>query len=410
MSELYKSDTATAGIWRGLFVSVNESTRSCQVYIPQLHKKLMPFVDPANPKGGVISDLSNYPTAYFACPGVFYTPEVGDTCWVMFEMGDVNFPVVVGQIGTSLPEGDVLTALYGGGGGSEGDGYITEGGTDWITKWTCTVYGNTPADDNGVCGWNSLRFREANSTTLTIQGCHVAIPMNCITSGPDSNFPEFSEGYGTVLEVRNPKNGKTCVAVVADCGNFGPNGKYNHDTALDLAPRTQQALDIHDTQPIEYRKIGHISSWNGEQLDIKDFPAATSSAGGSAGIEAAIAAWESAANGKPYGRPSPQRFDCSSSTCYAYIKGGLLTGDWDSLSTYDCIDVFKSCGWVDITSQVGTSSYDKLVRGDMLWAQHHMCIYLGNGQVTKSNSDHGNYKGSWYGFATRIFRYGGNQK
>lgn len=129
---------------------------------------------------------------------------------------------------------------------------------DWITKWTCTIYGHTSGDDNGICGWNGINYHN-------IKGCHVAIPMNCIT-GSDSNFPEFSGKYGTVLEVKNPKNNKTVKAVVADCGNFGPNGKYNHTTALDLPPNTQNALDIHDNQSIHYRVVGHIDSWDGSQL------------------------------------------------------------------------------------------------------------------------------------------------
>lgn len=129
---VYKSDTAMDGIFRGYFVAVNETARISQVFIPTLHRKLMPFKD-CDPKSGLIEgiDLKEYPLAMFCCPGVFVTPEVGDTAWIAFENGDPRFPVVIGQIGTALSEGDVVTEIYGGGTGSETiftAGSVTGGG------------------------------------------------------------------------------------------------------------------------------------------------------------------------------------------------------------------------------------------------------------------------------------------
>lgn len=136
---------------------------------------------------------------------------------------------------------------------------------EWITGWKCTVYG-TPGDgDTGTCGWNGLRYS-------TVKGCHVAIPTYCIKGSSyydeskASKFPEFEDGYGTVLEVRNPDNGKTVKAVVADSGGMGPGNQVNHDAVLDLPPNTQKALKIYDTHDIEYRVVGHVDSWKGEQL------------------------------------------------------------------------------------------------------------------------------------------------
>lgn len=145
--------------------------------------------------------------------------------------------------------------------------------TAWITKWNATCYGWV-GDDNGVCGWNSIRFREANSNTMLITGCHVAVPTYCIKqascyndSYAQEDFPELSGGYGTILEIRSRETGKTCRAVVADCGNFGPHNKYNHDTALDLPPNTLNALGLSkSTHPIEYRVVGSVSTWDGSQV------------------------------------------------------------------------------------------------------------------------------------------------
>ena len=143
----------------------------------------------------------------------------------------------------------------------------------WITKWNATCYGWV-GDDNGVCGWNSVRFRAQNSNTMLITGCHVAIPTYCVRQASCYNeawamedFPELAGGYGTVLELRSPETGKTCRAVAADCGNFGPHNKYNHNTALDLPPNTLNSLGLSkSTHPIEYRVVGKISSWDGSPV------------------------------------------------------------------------------------------------------------------------------------------------
>ncbi len=143
----------------------------------------------------------------------------------------------------------------------------------WVTKWNATCYGWV-GDDNGVCGWKSIRFRAQNSNTMLITGCHVAIPTYCVQQASCYNdawakedFPELAGGYGTVLEIRSPETGKTCRAVVADCGNFGPHNKYNHSTALDLAPNTLNALGLSkSTHKIEYRVVGKVSDWDGSPV------------------------------------------------------------------------------------------------------------------------------------------------
>lgn len=148
---------------------------------------------------------------------------------------------------------------------------VSDDGTcsDWITKWRATTYGYS-GDDNGICGWGSINYRN-------IDGCHVAVPQFCIkqSSYYDTNkiqkyCPELSGGYGTVLEVRSPDTGKSCKAVVADCGGMGPEGSFagaDKQAMLDLPPNTQKALGLgHSTYPIEYRVVGHIDSWHGERL------------------------------------------------------------------------------------------------------------------------------------------------
>lgn len=139
----------------------------------------------------------------------------------------------------------------------------------WTTGYVATTYGYG-GDDNGVCGWNGLRYHD-------IDGCHVAIPKYCIKRSSSyrskyhkADFPQFTGDYGQILEVRNPDNGKSVLAVIADCGSFGPHGKYNPNAALDLPPNTFNALGLgHGTYPIEFRDTGKsLKSWKGTQTEI----------------------------------------------------------------------------------------------------------------------------------------------
>lgn len=172
------------------------------------------------------------------------------------------------QESSAVPQSEAVTEES-----SEVENVPDDNTNTWITKWNATCYGWV-GGDNGVCGWKSIRFRAANSNTMLITGCHVAVPTYCIKQASCYNeawamadFPELANGYGTVLEIRSPETGKTCRAVVADCGNFGPHNKYNHNTALDLPPNTLNALGLSkSTHPIEYRVVGSVSTWDGSQV------------------------------------------------------------------------------------------------------------------------------------------------
>lgn len=128
------------------------------------------------------------------------------------------------------------------------------GGDDGETtgSWTtgrCTYYGQSSDDDNLLTGWMGIYYPNAT-------GYHVAVPTVAGRIYP-------SIPYGTVLVVRNPDNGRSVRAVVADVGNFGPNGDYNTDAILDLPyPTTYQALG----QPtrVSYAYTGEVlTTWDG---------------------------------------------------------------------------------------------------------------------------------------------------
>ena len=120
MDLTFSSDKATAGIWRALVVETKDNGKA-SVYIPALHKDQMPFNDPESPTQGLISEdpttkelvtssgrklsmkLQDYPIANQCCWQVRSDLKTGDAVWVMFENGDVNYPVILGSLGKSLP-------------------------------------------------------------------------------------------------------------------------------------------------------------------------------------------------------------------------------------------------------------------------------------------------------------------
>ena len=140
----------------------------------------------------------------------------------------------------------------------------------WVTGWKATTYGYN-GDDNGLCAWSGCAWGNGSPSYRVIDGCHVAVPSYCVkgTAEAYANYPELAGGYGTILEVRNPLNGATCYAIVADFGNFGVGNKYNQTAALDLPPNTCAALGLgQKTYDIEYRPIGKLSRWSGSQAEL----------------------------------------------------------------------------------------------------------------------------------------------
>lgn len=130
MPNLVSCDVATSGIWRALIVKeISQGVYS--VYIPSLHKGEMPFKNIENPKEGLFEydengkfteatlhmSINDYPKAN-SCVWMGRTPiSSGDTVWVMFENGDINYPVIMGQIGSNVA--DMLNANGATGGSSD---------------------------------------------------------------------------------------------------------------------------------------------------------------------------------------------------------------------------------------------------------------------------------------------------
>lgn len=119
---MYSSDKQMHGIYRANVVQASDYFAT--VYIPSLHRDQMPFINPSDPSAGVAENstlkmsLSDYPKAPLSSLFVVFPLEVGDAVWVTFENGDANYPVIMGRLGSVLPEGDLVEILAGSGGSS----------------------------------------------------------------------------------------------------------------------------------------------------------------------------------------------------------------------------------------------------------------------------------------------------
>ena len=102
--QVFSRDKSTPGIYRALVLKKVEE--KFLVYIPALHRSQKPFIDMENPALGLRSGdfdeswemkIEEYPKAVMCCWQVVTELQTGDAIWLMFENGDINFPVIMGQ-------------------------------------------------------------------------------------------------------------------------------------------------------------------------------------------------------------------------------------------------------------------------------------------------------------------------
>lgn len=89
---------------------------------------------------------------------------------------------------------------------------------------------------------------------------------------------------------------------------------------------------------------------------------------------------------------TPCNCDCSSLVNVCIVIGSILCEDIDDLSyvgfaTSNEVDTLTSYGYVDVTEDVGTTTPDNLLRGDVLWKSGHTAMVLLNG----ANATNPNY-------------------
>lgn len=79
-------------------------------------------------------------------------------------------------------------------------------------------------------------------------------------------------------------------------------------------------------------------------------------------------------------------FDCSAAVIQACENAGIPVKSNGATYTGNMLQVFKKCGFVDVTSKVNRSTGDGLLRGDVLLnTSHHTAMYCGNGKEVEAS-------------------------
>lgn len=217
MEKLISSDIASAGIWRALIVKPIDQGRF-SIYIPALHKAQMPFKDPENPKNGLIETndkgefssggltmtLNDYPIANSCVWQARTVMDTGECVWVMFENGDVNYPVIMGQVGSNIAlTWDVASLMSGASGSSSSNIAFTGNNIDYIfARLMEQKYPNA-----AICGMLANMEVESGIRTDNLQNSYEA-SLNytdesyteAVSNGTYSkeSFINDSAGYGLI--------------------------------------------------------------------------------------------------------------------------------------------------------------------------------------------------------------------
>lgn len=118
-------------------------------------------------------------------------------------------------------------------------------------------------------------------------------------------------------------------------------------------------------------------------------------------IESAISWMEKIAKDNSHGYDQTYRwgekgdYDCSAAVITAFQQAGVPVKTKGATYTGNMLDVFKRCGFTDVTSAVNRSTGAGLQRGDVLLnTAHHTAMYCGNGlEVEASINEKGTATG-----------------
>lgn len=128
-------------------------------------------------------------------------------------------------------------------------------------------------------------------------------------------------------------------------------------------------------------------------------------------IESAVQWAINTANDNSHGYSQASRwgpdYDCSSFVITAYEQAGVRVKEAGASYTGNMRGAFISCGFVDVTNQVGLSSGYGIQAGDVLLNYSaHTCMSIGNGKVANCRTSEGNYQtGDQSGNEIRIQSY-----
>jgi len=123
MPEIYSNNIAMSGVFRAIIIQsrIQNNIEYYAIYVPSLHGHYIPFSNLQNLhqpleidiNTGIIATgddvfdirIHDYPLAQSCDWGSRISWQQGDCVWIMFENGDIDFPVIIGCLSSITDEG-----------------------------------------------------------------------------------------------------------------------------------------------------------------------------------------------------------------------------------------------------------------------------------------------------------------
>ena len=402
---LYNYDSNMSGIYKCIVLESDTTNYTSRVYIPSITKNNIPcplYNDGTINETIYQQNINSYPIASWCVAGINvpFSFNAGAQAYVMFEAGNINYPVILdmtnimsssGLISNGISNANNSIRIY--------SSYTLENGE--IVDAHFTAYYATPSATGnaenvmqggpnarlmltGYSGESPLGFKQASD------GSTVLDYTKNMCAAPEELFKRSQKLYnetGMPLAIMPMNTGKFIdnqVYWVVDSGGAIDRigDKYDIDilmkdrkTAFDFGVEDGKIMIGGDL--IENNKGGH-----------SDNPI----------IQKAIDWAVNTANdpdiGYSYGGVGPRLFDCSHFVYEAYHTGGGLNA-LVYANTSSMKDTYSLVGFKDVVHQIDLSTGKGLMVGDVLVASGHtaMIVYddpLQIAQASTSNTEFAN--------------------